>query len=145
MHAGRMTTDAFAAWAAGEGATPDSARALGRLLVGRFAGRTCDAVVGRKLLAKAEQVFGFDIPGAGPAPASDGTVRYAVRLSDGQIVEAVAIAHASRTTVCLSTQAGCARGCSAGRRRLARRCRFCSSSSCCCCRPEAEAGCVFRG
>jgi len=34
-----------------------------------------------------------------------------VRLHDGQVVEAVAIAHEERTTVCLSTQAGCARGC----------------------------------
>jgi 23S rRNA (adenine2503-C2)-methyltransferase len=111
MHAGGMTTEAFAAWARDEGATPEAARALGRLLVGRHAARGCDAVVSKKLLAKAESSFDFDIPEAAPSPASDGTVRYAVRLSDGQLVEAVAIAHEARTTVCLSTQAGCARGC----------------------------------
>jgi 23S rRNA (adenine2503-C2)-methyltransferase len=106
-----MTAASFAAWATGEGATSESGRALGRLLVGRLAGRGCDAVVSKKLLAKAEEAFRFDVPDAVPAPAADGTVRYAVRLSDGQIVEAVAIAHDARTTVCLSTQAGCARGC----------------------------------
>ena len=56
MHSGRMTAASFAAWATGEGATSESGRALGRLLVGRLAGRGCDAVVSKKLLAKAEEV-----------------------------------------------------------------------------------------
>jgi 23S rRNA (adenine2503-C2)-methyltransferase len=111
MHAGRMTTQTFADWARAEGASPESARALGRLLVGRFAGRPTDAVVSKKLALRAEAAFAFDVLEAVPAPAADGTVRFAVRLSDGQVVESVAIAHEDRTTVCLSTQAGCARGC----------------------------------
>lgn len=44
-------------------------------------------------------------------PDPDGTIRYVVRLADGQLVESVAIPHPDRTTICLSTQAGCARGC----------------------------------
>src|SRR5205814_565619 len=48
----------------------------------------------------------------------DGTVRFAVHLPDGNMVETVAIHHAvsetrskERWTVCLSSQVGCARGC----------------------------------
>src|SRR5690606_518630 len=53
----------------------------------------------------------------------DGTIRFACTLADGQVVEAVAIDHPRRATVCLSTQAGCARGCvfcETGRLGLAR-------------------------
>lgn len=111
MQLGAMTSAALAAWARQEGASPEAARALARLLVGRFAGRESEAKAARRLLDLAAVTFTDALPEALPAPAADGTVRYAVRLADGQLVEAVAIAHPSRATVCLSTQAGCARGC----------------------------------
>jgi 23S rRNA (adenine2503-C2)-methyltransferase len=43
--------------------------------------------------------------------APDGTAKYALRLDDGAVVEAVAMPMAGRTTLCLSSQAGCAVGC----------------------------------
>ncbi|MCD6098466.1 23S rRNA (adenine(2503)-C(2))-methyltransferase RlmN [bacterium] len=41
----------------------------------------------------------------------DGSVKYAFRLSDGNIIESVLIFDASRVTVCLSSQVGCPLGC----------------------------------
>jgi len=51
------------------------------------------------------------LPSAEPVVDPDGTVRFAVRLGDGAVVETVLIRQPSRTTVCLSSQVGCARGC----------------------------------
>jgi 23S rRNA (adenine2503-C2)-methyltransferase len=45
------------------------------------------------------------------SPAHDGTVKYLLRLSDGQIVETVGIPTAKRLTVCVSSQVGCPMGC----------------------------------
>lgn len=43
--------------------------------------------------------------------SSDGTVKYAFRFSDGNIIESVLIPNSGRNTLCISTQAGCAMGC----------------------------------
>lgn len=43
--------------------------------------------------------------------ASDGTTKYALRLDDGSVVEAVAMPMDGHATLCLSSQAGCAVGC----------------------------------
>lgn len=43
--------------------------------------------------------------------ASDGTAKYALQLEDGLVVEAVAMPMEGHTTLCLSSQAGCAVGC----------------------------------
>lgn len=43
--------------------------------------------------------------------ASDGTTKYALRLEDGVVVEAVAMPMGGHTTLCLSSQAGCSVGC----------------------------------
>ena len=48
---------------------------------------------------------------AARTPARDGTVKYALRLEDGALVEAVAIPDSGRMTFCLSSQVGCAFGC----------------------------------
>lgn len=108
---GAMTTDSLTGWARAQGATPASARALARVLVGRFAGREVDVRASARLLARAEETFADEGLEATAHPDPDGTVRFVVRLGDGKVVEAVAIPHGARTTVCLSTQAGCARGC----------------------------------
>lgn len=39
--------------------------------------------------------------------SADGTIRYLLRLGDGQTIEAVFMPEAGRDTICLSTQAGC--------------------------------------
>jgi 23S rRNA (adenine2503-C2)-methyltransferase len=43
--------------------------------------------------------------------ASDGTIKYLLRLNDGQIVETVGIPSENRLTVCVSTQVGCPMAC----------------------------------
>jgi 23S rRNA (adenine2503-C2)-methyltransferase len=48
---------------------------------------------------------------ADEAPSSDGTVRFALRACDGALVEAVIIPGPARTTLCVSSQVGCARAC----------------------------------
>lgn len=110
-HIGALTTSQIVDWAVQRGATPASARMVARTLVGRYAGRNSEFPASRRLLAEAESHFADGIPEASPTPDPDGTIRYAVRLEDGQVVESVAIPHPGRTTICLSTQAGCARGC----------------------------------
>ena len=57
------------------------------------------------------------------APSADETVRLLLRARDGALVEAVLIPGPSRTTLCISSQVGCARACSfceTGRLGLAR-------------------------
>lgn len=46
------------------------------------------------------------------APSADETVRLLLRARDGALVEAVLIPGPSRTTLCISSQVGCARACS---------------------------------
>jgi 23S rRNA (adenine2503-C2)-methyltransferase len=43
--------------------------------------------------------------------SGDGTERYLLRLDDGQLVESVLIPRDDRVTFCISSQAGCALGC----------------------------------
>jgi 23S rRNA (adenine2503-C2)-methyltransferase len=43
--------------------------------------------------------------------APDGTVKYLLRLADGEIIEAVGIPSSNRLTVCVSTQIGCPMAC----------------------------------
>jgi 23S rRNA (adenine2503-C2)-methyltransferase len=43
--------------------------------------------------------------------SSDGTVKHLWRLADGELVESVLIPTADRLTLCISSQAGCAMGC----------------------------------
>ncbi len=43
--------------------------------------------------------------------APDGTVKYLLRLADGQIIETVGIPWENRLTVCVSTQVGCPMAC----------------------------------
>jgi 23S rRNA (adenine2503-C2)-methyltransferase len=43
--------------------------------------------------------------------APDGTVKYLLRLADGEIIEAVGIPSDNRLTVCVSTQVGCPMAC----------------------------------
>lgn len=45
------------------------------------------------------------------APAEDGTVRLLLRARDGALLETVIIPGPARTTVCISSQVGCARAC----------------------------------
>src|SRR5438309_2919991 len=111
-----MTEEALVGWARSRGATPGAARALARFLLAQSAGRPAPEKPSGKLLALLDASFA--LPPAGIVAAADGTVRFAVRLDDGEIVETVLIHQPvsdlrsrERWTVCVSSQVGCARGC----------------------------------
>ncbi len=48
---------------------------------------------------------------AAEQPSADGTIKWLLELDDGQRVEAVLIPEARRTTLCVSSQVGCALSC----------------------------------
>jgi 23S rRNA (adenine2503-C2)-methyltransferase len=111
-----MTQDALEQWARSRGATAGGARTLARFLLAQAAGRPPPERPSRALLADAP--FAADLPPADATPDGDGSVRFAVRLADGAIVETVLIHQPAfdlrdreRWTVCVSSQVGCARGC----------------------------------
>ncbi|HEX4383427.1 MAG TPA: 23S rRNA (adenine(2503)-C(2))-methyltransferase RlmN [Myxococcales bacterium] len=105
-----MTQAALEGWARERGATPGAARTLARHLIGGFAGRDNGEHPSRALL---EEAAGLQrgLPACEAVEARDGTVRFAITLDDGEIVEAVLIRQQGRETVCVSSQVGCARGC----------------------------------
>lgn len=43
--------------------------------------------------------------------SADGTIKFAFRLEDGQLIESVLIPEEDRNTLCVSSQVGCAMGC----------------------------------
>jgi 23S rRNA (adenine2503-C2)-methyltransferase len=43
--------------------------------------------------------------------SADGTIKFAFRLADGEIIESVLIPEEDRNTLCVSSQVGCAMGC----------------------------------
>jgi 23S rRNA (adenine2503-C2)-methyltransferase len=111
-----MTEAALLDWARARGASAGAARTLARFLLARAAARPAPGMPARHLLEE----FGSTatLPRADVAEAEDGTVRFAVHLHDGQIVETVLVHQPAsdlrpreRWTVCVSSQAGCARGC----------------------------------
>ena len=58
------------------------------------------------------EVFRIDEPVPDTVQRSeDGTVKHLWRLSDGELVESVLIPTDRRLTLCISSQAGCAMGC----------------------------------
>jgi 23S rRNA (adenine2503-C2)-methyltransferase len=112
-----MTAEDVADWARAQGASEGAARTCARWLLARFAGRPKAAAPSRALVAAARSLD-EKLPHADAAPDPDGTVRFAVRLEDGAMVETVAIHQPrgetrvrERWTICLSSQVGCARGC----------------------------------
>jgi 23S rRNA (adenine2503-C2)-methyltransferase len=118
-HLAGLTSAALDLWARERGARPGAARTFARALVGRFAGRTVRAAPSRALteLVQAAQLDEA-LPAAEAVVDPDGTVRFAVKLQDGAVVETVLIHQAesetrarARWTVCVSSQVGCARGC----------------------------------
>jgi 23S rRNA (adenine2503-C2)-methyltransferase len=103
-----MTQAALETWAQARGASPGAARVLARYRLAQMALRPLPEAPSRALLAEG---LSADLPRAEAATDPDGTVRFAVHVAGGVVVETVLISHLSRRTVCLSSQAGCARGC----------------------------------
>jgi 23S rRNA (adenine2503-C2)-methyltransferase len=112
--AGRALRHVFATRAGGEAGEPPAwdeaaVRALG---VGAWARDALLALDVTPSLVIADE-----------APSADDTVRLALRARDGALLETVLIPGPNRTTVCLSSQVGCARACTfceTGRLGLAR-------------------------
>jgi 23S rRNA (adenine2503-C2)-methyltransferase len=84
------------AWLHGRGATD-------------FDGMTDQPATLRERLAQTARIDRARIESV--AASADGTKKYLVAFADGQTVEAVGLPAGDRLTVCFSTQAGCAMGC----------------------------------
>ena len=95
MHLAGQTEADLSAWAASRGAAPGGARALARALLAGFAGRPVRELPSGGLVAEARARFESGLPDAETARDADGTVRFAVRLGDGNQVESVAIHQAA--------------------------------------------------
>ncbi|WP_028319392.1 23S rRNA (adenine(2503)-C(2))-methyltransferase RlmN [Desulfobulbus elongatus] len=63
----------------------------------------------RAILAETATMSRFD--DAQVECSRDGAVKFAFRLEDGQLIESVLIPEEDRTTLCVSSQVGCAMGC----------------------------------
>ena len=63
----------------------------------------------RKLLEFGSRLHALEIEGREEAP--DGTRKYLFRLDDGNFIESVLIPDPPRSTICISSQVGCAMGC----------------------------------
>jgi 23S rRNA (adenine2503-C2)-methyltransferase len=84
-------------------------RAVYRDRVSRFDAMTTIPLTSRKTLADG---FDLDLPSiAGRFDSKDGTQRYLLRLRDGETAESVLIPNSDRVTFCVSSQIGCALGC----------------------------------
>lgn len=68
--------------------------------------------LGKALRARLDETFSLELPEvAGDQTAADGTRKWLLRLADGNAVEAVYIPEPRRGTLCVSSQVGCAMGC----------------------------------
>ncbi len=112
MHAFDLTRQDWEAWLSHHAFKPLHAKAILQALYKE--GLTDPNLfphLGEALKTKL-QTFSFSLPQLRrDAVSEDGTEKWSVTLSDGLIVELVCIAHDGRTTICLSSQAGCALNC----------------------------------
>ena len=65
----------------------------------------------RPLAQKVIGDFAFDLPPVSRVLEEDDTVKFTLVLNDGQRVESVIIPMRNHTSLCVSSQVGCARGC----------------------------------
>lgn len=66
----------------------------------------------RELRSQLENEFQVGLPEISHQDRSaDDTVKYVLKLADGQTIESVLLPYPDRVSVCLSTQVGCAAGC----------------------------------
>ena len=105
-----MTHSALERWARDRGATAGAARTLAGWLLAEAADRPAPQERPSRALLQSSP-FSAALPASDAMRDPDGTVRFAVRLDDGALVETVLVRHPMRWTVCLSSQVGCARGC----------------------------------
>src|SRR5688572_10270914 len=96
-----------------EGAKPFAGRQLSAWLYARgadeFAAMTDLPAALRAKLAEGYRLSEATV--AAERRSADGSIKLLVALADGERVESVLIPEPKRTTLCISTQVGCARGC----------------------------------
>src|SRR5260370_14835296 len=118
MHLAGQTQAGLEGWTQARGAKAGTARAVARALMAAFAQQPTAERPAQALLAEARAAFSSELPRAEAVREPGGTVGFVVQLEDGNIVETVLIQQREnetrargRWTVCVSSQAGCARGC----------------------------------
>ncbi len=97
----------------GRGAPPYRSAQVVRWILERRA-RTFDEMTDVPLADRRALAAAFDLrepEAARVAVSEDGTVKHLWRLADGELVESVLIPGGARLTLCISSQAGCAMGC----------------------------------
>jgi len=78
----------------------------------RWTGWSSFTSLSKELRAKLEASVDLAWPGIVESAASeDGSTKHAFRLQDGRLVEGVHMPYEDRATLCLSSQVGCAMGC----------------------------------
>lgn len=65
----------------------------------------------RTIAKKIADDFTCDLPPVSRVLEEDGTIKFTIQLSDGHCVESVIIPMKNHTSLCVSSQVGCARGC----------------------------------
>ncbi len=65
----------------------------------------------RALARRIASDFTAELPPVAGALEEEGTLKFTLKLDDGQLIESVIIPMRGHTTLCVSSQAGCARGC----------------------------------
>ncbi len=64
------------------------------------------------LRTRFEELFDLEVPeGVRAERSSDGTCKYVLKLSDGNLIECVYLPYSDRRSVCVSSQVGCPVGC----------------------------------
>lgn len=108
-----LETSALSGRLEGLGARPFAARQVSAWMYRRGARQFSEMTdVSRALRERLTETCAIERPWiASRFPSLDGTVRYLLGLPAGGQVEAVAIPERGRTTFCISSQVGCALGC----------------------------------
>ena len=109
-----MNSEDFATWWKTEGGSLGPHRRIQSALVCDFLSEvpTFHPEVNSQLLKKMKEEFSFELPRIVEArESSDKTIKYLFEFHDGSQAETVAIPFYKKYTLCLSTQVGCAMGC----------------------------------
>jgi 23S rRNA (adenine2503-C2)-methyltransferase len=112
----------LAAWLGEQGESPAAARIAAGKALRHVHGASLDAVwsdaalvalgIGknaRRALLSLDLRPSLEV--ASRAPSADGSLRFLMRARDGALIESVLIPGPARTTLCVSSQVGCARAC----------------------------------
>lgn len=101
------------AWVEAKGLKPYTVQQLVKWLYGQRV-ESFEAMTNLSKQARAWLEEAFELNALEPAfchVSSDGSVKFGLRLADGEVIESVLMPQANRITLCVSSQVGCAMGC----------------------------------